>query len=533
MRTTMQMESIPHLNVTVTELARPVDFYTTRRKIMQTKFFPTWLRLAAAFLILLSTFAASPAQANEPAIDGIIGAGSQHTCALKPDGSVDCWGSNTYGQAEDQPGPYTQLSVGYFHNCALTPSGASDCWGADNFGADEDQPGPYIQISAGLTHTCAITPSGAVDCWGYNSYGQVEDRPGPYLQVSAGNGYTCVLTTSGAVECWGANEYGQVQDLPGPYTQIYAATSNTCALTPSGAVDCWGNNYYGQAEDLPGPYIQLSTGMHYTCGLTPSGAVDCWGANIYGQIEDRPGPYIQVSASISHTCALTTSGAVECWGTNNYGEAVDQPGPYGAYQPVGDTTPPVVTVTGVTEGSTYILGAVPQAGCSTTDEGSGVAVEAGLSLSGGNALGVGSFTATCSGALDNAGNPGNTAVVHYDVTYLFTGFISPVNNPPEINIAKAGQTIPLKWRITDANGSPVMDLTDVTVAASGLSCDTGTTGDQIEEYATGSTGLQNLGDGYYQWNWKTPKSFTNSCKTLRLDLGESAGSEHIALFRFK
>jgi hypothetical protein len=37
------------------------------------------------------------------------------------------------------------------------------------------------------------------------------------------------------------------------------------------------------------------------------------------------------------------------------------------------------------------------------------------------------------------------------------------------------------------------------------------------------SGLQNLGDGYYQLNWKTPASYAKSCRTLQLDLGEGSG----------
>jgi uncharacterized repeat protein (TIGR01451 family) len=80
-----------------------------------------------------------------------------------------------------------------------------------------------------------------------------------------------------------------------------------------------------------------------------------------------------------------------------------------------DITPPEVSVTGVTEGATYVLGSVPQAGCFTTDALSGVATEASLSLSGGDAQGLGSFTATCSGAVDNAGNLADPVSVHYTV----------------------------------------------------------------------------------------------------------------------
>ncbi|HEX2992637.1 MAG TPA: PxKF domain-containing protein [Anaerolineales bacterium] len=504
---------------------------------MHTKFFSVWPRLAAVVLLLLTTFTASPVQADAPVPGGIIAVGTYHTCALRPDGSIDCWGWNVYGQAEDQSGPYTQVTAGSNHTCALTPSGAVDCWGANEYGQAEDQSGPYTQVSTGYLHNCALTPSGAVDCWGYNSSGQAEDQSGPYTQVSAGLYYNCALRLDGSVKCWGWNGSGNAADQLGPYTQVSAGFSHTCALTPSGAVDCWGDNYYGQAEDQPGPYIQISSskaGLPYTCALTPSGAVDCWGDNSNGQAEDQPGPVIQVSVeSYLRTCALTPAGGVDCWGANIRGEGEDQPGPYGPYEPNIDTTPPVVTVTGVTEGSTYILGAVPQAGCSTTDEGSGVAVEASLSLSGGNTLGVGTFTATCSGALDNAGNSGNTAVVSYNVTFLFTGFLTPVDNLPVLNIARAGQVIPLKWRLTDVSGNPIPGLTDATVTAASWSCEDGDGGDSIEAYAGSSSGLQYLGDGYYQWNWKTSRSYANSCKLVSLDLGEGAGNGHTALFQFK
>jgi hypothetical protein len=40
----------------------------------------------------------------------------------------------------------------------------------------------------------------------------------------------------------------------------------------------------------------------------------------------------------------------------------------------------------------------------------------------------------------------------------------------------------------------------VTLTVASLSCSFTTTPDAIEEYAPGSSGLQNLGDGYYQFN---------------------------------
>jgi CSLREA domain-containing protein len=113
---------------------------------------------------------------------------------------------------------------------------------------------------------------------------------------------------------------------------------------------------------------------------------------------------------------------------------------------------------------------------------------------------------------------------------VFTGFASPVNDAPTLNIARAGQTIPLKWHLADASGHPITDLESVTVTVTGLACPTGTAADAVEEYAAGTSGLQNLGDGYYQYNWATPKGYARSCKTMRLDHGD--GVAHTALFQF-
>ena len=44
-------------------------------------------------------------------------------------------------------------------------------------------------------------------------------------------------------------------------------------------------------------------------------------------------------------------------------------------------------------------------------------------------------------------------------------------------------------------------------------------GDEIEQYAGGS-GLQDLGNGYYQFNWKTPKSYKGHCRTVMVSLGD-------------
>ena len=66
-----------------------------------------------------------------------------------------------------------------------------------------------------------------------------------------------------------------------------------------------------------------------------------------------------------------------------------------------ENTGPKVAVTGVTAGHVYAAGHVPVAGCRTTDTLSGVAKAAKVTTTGSH--GVGSFTATCAGAVSKAG----------------------------------------------------------------------------------------------------------------------------------
>jgi mannan endo-1,4-beta-mannosidase len=111
----------------------------------------------------------------------------------------------------------------------------------------------------------------------------------------------------------------------------------------------------------------------------------------------------------------------------------------------------------------------------------------------------------------------------------FIGFAQPVDGNNVLNLAKAGRAIPLKWQVLDAQNNPVTTLTKAAVSVVSLSCTAATT-DTLEEYAAGNSGLQNLGAGYYQFNWQTPTSYAGSCRTMKLDIGD--GVIHQALFKF-
>jgi hypothetical protein len=115
-------------------------------------------------------------------------------------------------------------------------------------------------------------------------------------------------------------------------------------------------------------------------------------------------------------------------------------------------------------------------------------------------------------------------------TWHFVGFSQPVDNGGVLNRMKAGQTVPIRWRLLDAANHPVANLATAKLSVADLSCAAIPTADQVEELSAGASGLLNLGNGNYQLNWTSPKAYANSCKTLRLSVGD--GVTHNAAFNF-
>ena len=61
--------------------------------------------------------------------------GTDHVCAIAEDGSIDCWGDDTYGQVSERPRTgsfslYAQIGSGANHTCALRDDRALICWGS-------------------------------------------------------------------------------------------------------------------------------------------------------------------------------------------------------------------------------------------------------------------------------------------------------------------------------------------------------------------------------------------------------------------
>jgi hypothetical protein len=140
-----------------------------------------------------------------------------------------------------------------------------------------------------------------------------------------------------------------------------------------------------------------------------------------------------------------------------------------------DKTKPTVDVTGFADGAIFSLAdTLPTPDCDEADNLSGVATPATLaSLDGRNVNGVGPIAYTCSGHVDNAGNPGDpvteTLYVQYDPAGL-SGILQPIN-PDNTSLFQRGKAIPVKFRLggDEPSGFDTTDWALIRVQASSCS----------------------------------------------------------------
>ena len=72
-----------------------------------------------------------------------------HTCGVRTDGTVACWGSNSYGQATPPAGTFSQVSAGGYHTCGVKTDATLACWGYNDFGQATPPAGTFTDVSAG------------------------------------------------------------------------------------------------------------------------------------------------------------------------------------------------------------------------------------------------------------------------------------------------------------------------------------------------------------------------------------------------
>jgi alpha-tubulin suppressor-like RCC1 family protein len=136
------------------------------------------------------------------------------------DQTVKCWGSNNQGQLGLGSGaPSLQLTpttvpgltnviavaAGNGHTCALRTNGRVSCWGMTNTVDAHLSPFEYsltnvIAIAAGFDYTCALRNDKTMQCWGSGDQGQLGN--GSTVAINGGPNPN-VGTVSGGAVFWG------------------------------------------------------------------------------------------------------------------------------------------------------------------------------------------------------------------------------------------------------------------------------------------------------------------------------------------
>jgi alpha-tubulin suppressor-like RCC1 family protein len=239
-----------------------------------------------------------------------ISVGGSYSCGIKANGTAWCWGVGRYGEIGDgttyrrlvpvavsDPGPWAVIEASRSdergHTCGIKSDGTLWCWGAGSDG--------QLGLGTGYTPSRQKTPASVADA-------------GPWQMVSNGEIHTCGVKVDGTGWCWGAGSDGQLGNggaadqlspvqisEPGPWKDIEAGQFHTCGLKVDGTLWCWGAGSYGQlgnggtAEQLLpvqiselGPWMSLSVGLRHTCSRKTVGSTWCWGYGFKGSLGIGP-----------------------------------------------------------------------------------------------------------------------------------------------------------------------------------------------------------------------------------------------------
>lgn len=279
----------------------------------------------------------------------LVSAGSNHSLALKSDGTVWAWGNNMFGQIGD--GSTNESTV---------PKQVSAL-------------GNVIKIDAGSgSHSLALKNDGTVWAWGANGQWQVGSASGSTVttptqiegleevkDIAAGAEFNLALKENGSVWAWGKNELGLGDETSSKASKIPVEVANlddvkkikagsfhSLALKNDGTVWAWGDNKYGQLGLGKNTYnskvpvqiegmtdvIDISAGYYYSLALKSDGTVWSWGVNSDEQlgINNKTTQYTpvqvmnlenvtEVEAGRYHSFAKKEDGTVWAWGGNGSG----------------------------------------------------------------------------------------------------------------------------------------------------------------------------------------------------------------------
>ena len=291
---------------------------------------------------------------------------SASTAARKADGSVWCWGINSWGQLGN--GDYGAGTTSY------NKSSPGSVLGGHSF----------TSLAGGDVNCLALKADGSVWGWGYNNYGQLgtgvtNSAVSPvsvvgghsFVNIAAGDSFGMALKADGSVWAWGYGTSGQLGDntivsKSSPvsvvgghsFTAISAGGAFSLALKSNGSVWAWGTGTNGQLGDgttvgksspvaVTGghSFVNIWAGSAYALARKADGSVWAWGTGTSGQLgdnttADKSSPvsvvgghsFVAICAGLAYSFGLKANGNLWAWGANT-------PGTLGDGTTVGKSSP--------------------------------------------------------------------------------------------------------------------------------------------------------------------------------------------------
>jgi alpha-tubulin suppressor-like RCC1 family protein len=199
----------------------------------------------------------SPTTATQVATDVVKVTAS---CALHSDGTVTCWGDNSYGELGDG----TNTGEGPVKVAGLTGA---------------------VDIASGYNHNCAVRSDDSVWCWGENTAGQLGVAPSSTVCAYMNNMWPCRPTAAA---------------VPGLTAKaIFAGEGFELALRGDGTIAGVGENDVGELGGPSAPGCTDPFGEN--CSIAPVTVQNVSHATL-------------VTAQLSHACAIQADNSVYCWG---------------------------------------------------------------------------------------------------------------------------------------------------------------------------------------------------------------------------
>ena len=248
-----------------------------------------------------------------------------HTCGLRADGRILCWGANDAGQSDPRHGTFSAIAAGSGFNCAVQVDESIGCWGKASAVVTEVPDGSFRDVSAAVVHACGLRTDGRITCWGGNHFGQTDSPSGTFASVSAGGAHSCGLRTDGRIACWGTDDASRNQVPSGMFKTVSGKGSHSCGVRSNGSLVCWGRDSRSMVTEVPaGRFVAaLTTHTAWACGLHTDGRLECWvwvGSPRTDALPSGPLASLGEGDTNNRLCGVLSGGGVTCWGVGGFNE---------------------------------------------------------------------------------------------------------------------------------------------------------------------------------------------------------------------